>query len=73
MNMKPVTNVDDAISLIAKYQGIAEDFELPISNALLDPVDITMALITDRILEKGWEPDGFVQKDGYRIYRYKRA
>ena len=69
--MKPVTTVNDAISVIARYEGIAEDFELPISNVLLDPAAINMAMITDSILEKGWEPDGFVQKDGYRVYRYK--
>jgi len=42
-------------------------------NVLLDSADINMVVITDSILKKGWEPDGFVQRDGYRIYRYKTA
>jgi hypothetical protein len=32
-----------------------------------------MAIITDRVLQRGWEPNGFVQKNGYRIYLYKNT
>lgn len=32
-----------------------------------------MAIITDKVLARGWEPGGFIQKDGYRIYLYKEA
>jgi hypothetical protein len=32
---------------------------------------MNMAIIMDSILEKGWEPGGFVQKAGYRFYIYK--
>ena len=31
-----------------------------------------MAIITDEIVKKGYFPDGFKQKNGFRIYRYKR-
>ncbi len=30
-----------------------------------------MAIIIDAIRVSGWEPNGFEQHDGYRIYRYK--
>lgn len=30
-----------------------------------------MAMITDDILDRGWEPDGYVQENGFRIYKYK--
>lgn len=71
--MRPVADIDDVITLISAYEGSAEDFALPVSEVLLDPAGIIMAVITDRILERGWEPDGFLQEDGYRIYRYKTA
>jgi hypothetical protein len=29
-----------------------------------------MAIITARILAKGFMPDGFDQHDGFRVYRY---
>ncbi len=50
--------------------GSADDFVLPVSDEWLDPAGINMAIITDAILARGWEPAGFEQKDGYRVYRY---
>ncbi len=69
--MNPITNIDDAIKLIESYEGEAEDFTLPISDKLNDSVGINMAIITDAILAKGWEPVDFVQEDGYRLYSYQ--
>ena len=77
--MNPITTVEEALRIIAEYEGAANDFQLPIADSLLDPVmfnnQITtgfyMAIITDKILEKGFMPDGFEQKDGYRLYKYK--
>ena len=31
-----------------------------------------MALVLDAVLAQDYEPDGFEQRDGYRIYRYQR-
>ena len=67
----PAEAVEDAISIIESYEGAAEDFELPVADSLLDPVGMNMAIITDRILARGFEPNGFEQKDGFRVYRYK--
>jgi len=69
--MEPVTTIEEAKRVIEAYKGNAENFELPISDELQDPVGINMAIITDGILEKGWEPNGYVQKKGYKIYHYK--
>lgn len=69
--MKPFTNVDEAINYIEEFMGEPEEFDLAISDELQDPIGINMALITDRILKKGWEPSGFKQENGYRIYLYK--
>jgi hypothetical protein len=71
-HMNPISNIDDAKKAIEAHEGNAEDFELPIAEELQDPVGINMAIITDNILARGWEPNGFVQNDGYRIYLYKR-
>jgi len=69
--MNPVTTVEEAIRIIAEYQGAASDFQLPIAESLLDPVGMNMAIITDNILGKDFMPDGFEQKAGYRLYKYK--
>ena len=34
-------------------------------------VDAAMAVLLDVILDLGFEPDGFEQADGGRIYKYK--
>jgi hypothetical protein len=33
--------------------------------------DVAMAIILDNILSKGYEPDGFAEVNGGRIYKYK--
>ena len=70
--MKPVATIDEARKLIQSFQGRPEDFRLPIADHLLDPIGKNMAIITDSILAREWEPDGYVQESGFRTYRYKR-
>ena len=69
--MKVVNTVDDALKTIDSYDGPPEEFFLPVSEQLLDPVGINMAIICDRILSRNREPNGFEQQVGFRIYRYK--
>lgn len=52
-------------------------FTLAISNTFtffgrLELASAGMAVVMDAILKKGFWPDGFEQKDGYRLYRYTR-
>ena len=52
-------------------------FELSISNSFTfagkpDIVGAGMAVVLDKILGMGYEPDGFEQKAGFRSYRYKK-
>ena len=47
-----------------------ESETLIIADELLDPMGMNMAIIADGILKKGYMPNGFEQKDGYRIYKY---
>jgi hypothetical protein len=67
----PFNDIDEVLKYVDEFQCRPEELELAISDALQDPIGMNMALITDKILTKGWEPDGFEEKDGYRVYRYK--
>ena len=69
--MEPINTIEEATQCIESFEGGPKEFKLPISDQLQDPVGINMAIITDSILKKGWMPDGFQQKEGYRIYQYK--
>ena len=71
MTANPVRNIEQARRLIETFSGKAEDFTLAVSDDLQDTPGINMAIITDLILDRGWEPDGFEQEDGFRRYRYK--
>ncbi len=68
--MQPIKNINEAVRIVEEYQGAAGDFELPISDSINDAIGINMSIVTDAILAKGWEPNGFIQKDGFRIYLY---
>ncbi len=65
-----IESIDEALELINSYSGKVEDFELSISTKLLDNVGVSMAIITDKILSKGWIPQGYREETGKRIYRY---
>jgi len=69
--MEPITAVEEARRIIQSYQGRPEDFRLPISDCLHDPIGMNMALITDSILARNWESDGYIQEKGFRVYKYK--
>lgn len=71
--MRPIERIEEAEQLIESFEGPPEDFKLPISDQLQDPAGINMAIITDSILKRGWMPDGFEQKEAYRVYHYKSA
>ena len=69
--MTPFNDIDEARRAIQSYDGSPDEFRLPVSDALYDAMGIGMAILADAILAKGWDLDGFEQRDGYRIYRYK--
>jgi hypothetical protein len=72
MRTKLVTSVEEALGLVDAFEGEPETFELAFPDSLNDLTGINMAIIGDRILGRGWWPNGFVQKPGFRIYLYKR-
>ena len=69
----PSTFVDlaEALSAINSFDGPPTEFELPIADELNDEVGFNMAILTDAIFARGWQPDGYEQGDGFRIYKYK--
>jgi hypothetical protein len=74
-----VESVEEAKQVIEQYQGNAVDFVLPISQAKdltlggeAVPRDVAMAIITDRILAKGWLPAGFEVKGQVRYFKYSQ-
>ncbi|GLK57573.1 hypothetical protein JOD31_003464 [Methylopila capsulata] len=69
--MQVFHSVSDAIQAIKSYNGAPEEFELRVSNELLDPVGINMAIITDEILARDWTPNGYEQFDEFRLFRYR--
>lgn len=71
LDMRPIASVEEGVNLVNSFKGTAEEFVLAISDSLWDPVGLNMAIITDRILARGWQPAGFTQAKGYKIYRYE--
>jgi hypothetical protein len=71
MSGAPFSEVKAAVAAIESFSGRPEEFVLPIDDSLQDPIGIYMAIIGDKILARRWEPNGFEQKEGYRVYRYK--
>ena len=69
--MDPINTIKDVTQCIESFEGQPEEFKLSISDQLQDPIGINMAIVTDSIPKRGWTPDGFQQKEGYRIYKYK--
>ena len=69
--MSPCRSLEEALETIRDFEGAPEEFGLAVANSLLDPPGLNMAIITDAILERGSEPDGFEDKGDHRLYRYK--
>jgi hypothetical protein len=68
---------ETAAQYVKQTDLAAPTFTLAISDNLTiggraDPMGLGMALVLDAILAKGFEPDGFQQESGYRVYRYKK-
>ncbi len=69
--MTPIEDIETARQAVEAHEGPPEEFQLSISDSLQDPMGLGMAIITDAVLARGWDVDGFEQRDGYRVYRCK--
>lgn len=70
-NVRPFGTVEAAIGAIESLDRELRKFELAVADSLQDYLGVQMAQITDCALARGWEPVSFVQKDGFRLYRYE--
>jgi hypothetical protein len=68
---KPITSIEEARRVVSKEFKETKE-TLWISDSLNDSIGINMAIVLDRVLKAGYVPDGFEQKDGYRIYKYRK-
>jgi hypothetical protein len=72
-HVHPFDSVEEAITAVDNFTGEAEEFVLPISDKLQDSIGLNMALVTDRVLARGWMPSGFEQCAGFRKYKYRTS
>jgi hypothetical protein len=77
MNENVIATSEEGIRQLEEHPPSADNFELAVSNSLTfkgkpDMVGFGMSLILRKILALRYEPDGFEQKDGFRLYRYKK-
>lgn len=69
--MKPIANVIEALAAIDAFDGLVGEFALCLAESIHDPVGINIAIVTERILSRGWEPASVERQAGARVYRYK--
>jgi hypothetical protein len=69
--VRPFATVEAAIGAIEALDRELRKFELAVADSLQDFLGVQMAQITDCALARGWEPISFLQKDGFRLYRYE--
>ncbi|MDN6887131.1 hypothetical protein QMO14_26465 [Variovorax sp. CAN2819] len=70
-HVRPFTSVESAIAAVVSLDRELRKFELAVADSLQDYLGVQMAQITDCALARGWEPVSFMQRDGYRVYRYE--
>jgi hypothetical protein len=70
-HVRPFGDVEAAIAAIEALDRELKKFELAVADSLQDYLGVQMAQITDSALARGWEPVSFLQKDGFRVYRYE--
>lgn len=70
MPVMPHTDLSGLLRAVEMHDGSAADCVLVVAESLHDAAGLHIALLTDRILAKGWEPASVECFDGFRIYRY---
>ena len=73
-----IGTVEDLIELVESWSSDAVSAELWVPERLTlrgDPIaqDISMAIVTDKLLSLNFHPDDFSAGSGGRLYRYKRG
>jgi hypothetical protein len=68
---------EEGIKYLEAHAPSGAAFQLTISDSFTfagkpDTIGAGKAVILDKILGLGYMPDGFEQKSGFRVYRYKK-
>ena len=69
--MRPIETLSEAVAQVDAFAGDVSAFSLCLADSIYDPVGVNVAIITDRILARGWVPAGVERHQGFRICRYK--
>ena len=72
-----ISSAEEGIKHLEAHPPTANSFQLAIAESFSfagkpDTMGAGMAVLMDKILGLGYMPDGFEQKKGFRLYRYKR-
>ena len=72
-----IKSAEEGIKHLEAHPPLGASFQLAISESFTfagkpDTIGAGMAVVLDKILRLGCEPDGFDQKSGFRVYRYKK-
>ena len=67
----PISSVADARAYVSEHFTEPEE-TLAIAESALGGGGVFMAVVTDAVLAAGYFPEGYEQREGYRVYRYSR-
>ena len=72
-----INSAEEGVKHLEDNPPLGDSFELAISNSFTfvgheDTMGAGMAILLDKSLGLGYEPDGFEEMDGFKIYRYKK-
>jgi hypothetical protein len=72
-----INSAEEGVKYLEANPPSGDSFKLAISNSFTfvghpDTMGAGMAIILDKILGLEYEPDGFEQMDGFKLYRYKK-
>ena len=74
----PIINTtEEGIKALEAHPPSGDTFNLAISESFTfagkpDTTGAGMAVLLDKILGLGYQPDGFDQKSGFKLYKYKK-
>jgi hypothetical protein len=73
------TTLEELLGQLDQITGsVNQTFELRVPEHLTfrgrpTQMDVAMAVLLDKILSKGYEPDGFKEVEGGKVYMYKKC
>jgi hypothetical protein len=68
-------SAEEGLKYLDSCEPLGDSFQIAISDSFTfsgqpDTMGAGMGVILDKILSFGFEPDGFEQRDGYKLYKF---